>query len=680
MSGHERRRVFFWESVVVYLLAGLFMGLNSCDAPGARSQSQVDRGGGRDVSLVIEMGDAQRTPSADAALGDDDFMVDLCPAPPSCTDRQRLVGCTCVHVNDRRCLRDEDCRHGESCTQATLGVLYCHYEAPPLRRCPGVGCEARLENSVLLGATREKVITPLGFEVLTEAGFDGEELSAWPLTDPSHWRDCGLDGLCPEDPLYRGSDEGEGDGQLQGMWLAGFAHGRPAAYCPAELIGCAGVNCCVSRFAHDELTVQVVLLRQSGVTVAFAVVDTVGMFHSDLDRIAERVKSLGVDLLVMAATHNHEAPDTSGQWGAGVALPQETGRNPRFLARIEAQTVAAVQESLASLVPVYLRAGVIDVGTEGLAISDSRAPYIFNDDLPIVQLVAVAGGDAIATMLSFGNHVEVLWARNRLITSDYPHFVRRHIRDGLAPVRDERTGEQRPALAGTGGVVAFFAGSVGGLITPSQGEILDNAGRPPAERHSFAGADAIGRRIANHVLSALSDGRVSAIDLRDQRLRFATKRYLVPVENQQMRLAAQLLDLIRRDVYNIAMVRGMSVPGLPYILSEVAAVAVGPITFFTAPGEVFSESLCGGFPGRSSTHSPVIGDVAEHRVPAQCGEDGLPEVNGEHPCVIRGDAENPPDWASAPHPPYVYEQRDAGQITNHIYTRYVRRPVISHLG
>jgi hypothetical protein len=363
-----------------------------------------------------------------------------------------------------------------------------------------------------------------------------------------------------------------------------------------------------------------------------------------------------VDLLVMGATHNHEAPDTSGQWGPGVGLPQETGRDARLMRRIEEQTVAGISEAMGALEPIELRAGVIDTGVEGLGISDSRSPYIFNDDLPIVQLVSKASNQAIGTMLSFGNHAEVLWSNNRLITADYPHFVRKYVRDGLGERVHVKSGVTLPALGGTGGVIAFFAGSVGGLINPGGGSILDYAGNEPAQRHSFAAADAIGQRLASKVLIALNDNRISTLDTSTKPLRFATKRYLVPAENDQLRLAAQILDLIRRDVYNVAVVGGANFPGLPYIMSQVAVVSLGGLTFFTAPGEAFPETLCGGYPNRPSTHTPVLGDVAERQTPAECNEGGLPEAGGSYPCLINPDAENPPDWASAPEAPYLYDR------------------------
>ena len=58
---------------------------------------------------------------------------------------------------------------------------------------------------------------------------------------------------------------------------------------------------------------------------------------------------------------------------------------------------------------------------------------------------------------------------------------------------------------------------------------------------------------------------------------------------------------------------------------------------------------------RGHTQTPVVGDRTG-RLPATCDEDGLPveDGSGSSPCIIRADAENPPDWSQAPEEPPGY--------------------------
>ncbi|MFU8806683.1 MAG: hypothetical protein ACNA8W_22940, partial [Bradymonadaceae bacterium] len=472
------------------------------------------------------------------------------------------------------------------------------------------------------------------------------------------WNDCGLDGLCPDDEGYPGPDQGEGDGRMQGMWLAGFSPGRPALYCPEELIGCDAPECCVSKFAHDDLLSQVVVFRQNQTTVAFVVLDVVGYFHTDIETIrAALPEELGVDLLIVASTHNHEAPDTAGQWGPGKPIPTMSGRSPHFMDKIVSQTVAGITEAIAALEPAHISATVIQAGVEGLAIADSRPPYIFDDNLPVVHVTSKATGTTIATLISFGNHAEVLWAGNNYITADYFHFARKYIEEGLDAVHGDGGEELKPALPGLGGVTAMFAGAVGGLINPGRGGAKDYAGNAfdGELRHTFAAADAVGQSLAARVLAATRAGEL--VELENTNLSFAHRQFLSPIVNTVFQLAAYNLRILERDVYNAVRDGNTFFPGPPELLSEVAIVRLGSVSFFTSPGEVFPETMVGGFPGKPRIWDPVVGDVEEHHVAATCDEDGLhtPDDGGTYPCIVKRDQVNPPDWDAAPEGPYVYE-------------------------
>jgi hypothetical protein len=634
--------------VVLAALTVLFAGAAGC-SDGEKQPQTVS-----DAAVDGSAGDS----ALDAESDGDPADAQQCPDVEPCDDGERQVGCRCVTNLDRRCITDADCRPEETCESFEEHKV-CIYEPKPVQVCPGSpGCDQGGDDTFYAGAA-SRVVTPQGFETPTEAGIDDGNLlnfSIGSVTDEV-WNDCGYDGLCPGDEGYSAPDEGEGDGQMQGMWLAGFSNGRPAQFCPDEKIGCDQPDCCVSKYAHDDLKVQVAVVRHNDVTVAFASVDTVGWFHTDLEEIRRRVAERAeVDLVIMAGTHNHEAPDTAGQWGPGSPTPQVSGRDDRFIEGIYAGATDAIVEAVESLEPAEVEATVLDVGVEGLAISDSRPPYIFNDDVPVVRFRSKASSETIATMLSLGQHAEVLWSSNPYITADYPHFVRKYITEGLEAPVDEAGEEQKPALEGLGGVTVFFAGSVGGLINPGQGGAKNYADQAPENDHSYEAADALGQRLASQVLAAVHDGELDQVD--SPQVRFARKEFLTPIENTIFQVAAFVLGVLERDIYNATEIRGRQyAPNPPMLLTEAAVVQLGSVTLFTAPGEVFSETLTGGFPGKGQARTPVIGDVEERRVEASCDEQGLPSdaANATFPCIVKADQENPPDWSAAPDGPYVYE-------------------------
>jgi hypothetical protein len=627
----------------------------------AAACSGDDENNGSNNSTTPDSGTSDDAGSADdsgtttADMGAPDLGPPACEADPMCEDDERQIGCECVQKNDRACFTDADCRPDETC-QEVEGDRICWWEAPPVRVCPGSeGCDAGGDGQLRVGAV-SKIVTPDGFETPRPAGLDdsGAYLNFGPGPNiGDRWRDCGYDNICPDDPDYPGPDEGEGDGLMQGIWIAGFSNGRPAQLCPEELIGCDGPECCVSKWAHDDIRVQIAVVERDDVTIAFAVLDTVGFFHTDIEAIRREVQAAAeVDLLVMAATHNHEGPDTAGQWGPGTTAPSESGRSPRFLDKVRTQTVAGIQEAIAALEPATAEAAIVDEGITGLAMSDSRTPYIYDDNIPVVRFVAEDDGTTIATLLSVANHAEVRWSGNTLLTSDFFHFARKYIEEGLPEVTGDNP---KPALTGFGGVTVMFAGAVGGLINPGRGGALDYADQAPADEHSWEATDAVGQRVAANVLAAAANGEFT--QLADTELRFGTKRFLSGIRNTVFQLAAWVLGILDRDIYNVTGRPNSFSPGDPMVQSQVAVVRLGPVTFFTAPGEVFPETLVGGFPGGPRVQDPTVGDVEEVRVAATCDADGLPTPNddGTNACIVRKDAENPPDWQGAPTDPIYAE-------------------------
>ena len=127
----------------------------------------------------------------------------------------------------------------------------------PALVCPGdVGCESN-EGVLMVGAA-ERVITPTCFESWEDVNGDGY----YDKSEES-FLDCGCDRVCPEDEGWTAADEGEGDGEFQAMWIAGFGDGRPAS----------GV--------HDDLLAGAVVIRSGDTTVALVALDVVGWFYDD---------------------------------------------------------------------------------------------------------------------------------------------------------------------------------------------------------------------------------------------------------------------------------------------------------------------------------------------------------------------------------------------------------------
>lgn len=551
-----------------------------------------------------------------------------CASDADCFGEQRCISDgRCVGRWDRSCASAADCRPDEECRDLG-GAMGCSFPEQPIFVCPSEDERCRDTASQLEAGAAAVAMTPEGFEQPLPEFLDR---GIWFTGDPDiiegdvTFVDCGLDQLCEGDPGYPGPDFGEGDGHMQGAWIAGYDHSRPALrYCPeAEDGRCPADQPWVGEVAHDDVWARTVVLREGEVTVAIVAIDAVGLFYDHHDRVrAKLADGVDIDLLILTSTHVHEAPDAMGQWGPGAAgsdLPVNTGAEPWWLDRIDNKIAESINQAWGQLTPVNIRAAVVDTGVDGLAIGDGRDPWIVDDDFGVMQFTAMDTGDTVATLLNWGNHPEVLDSKNSFITSDYPHYLRTYVENGLPEARrgEELVAEARP---GVGGVAIFLAGALGGLIGPGRHMARNRAGEEFSQG-SFAKAEAVGGQLAELTFDALADARELT-----PRLSFATRRITVPVENSQFHTAIYGLKLFDRDVTNVTLDLPFEGDNIPSAFTQLSLVRIGEATFFTMPGEVFPETVVGGYdPKVDYAFTPVLGDPEV----IQCGDDLLPMGCGE---------------------------------------------------
>lgn len=430
-----------------------------------------------------------------------------------------------------------------------------------------------------------------------------------------------------------------GNGWFDAAWIAGFGSSRPAV----------GVL--------DPIVAAAWAVRAGGRLIGFATIDAVGYHYSEVQQIRAMLAERGLvfDLLIVSATHTHEAPDTMGQWGPGLSgdleLPAGSGAQPRYLAQIRARTVEALVTAVDALEPaelciatasseinpvfasmppeispytVYRMGGAsfdypqapdgIAFQIEGLE-NDWRDPMIINHTLPILQFRR-DDGSVLGTVMNIHSHPESLWARNTKVSSDYPHWVR----VGL-----------EAAFPGSLGI--HVSGSVGGIIGPHDvpvwlrdeagvrqwGPMIDpdsgtpflRAGEPVtgpliAANGTEAKARSLGWAYADLGVAALDDATCH----RSARVDTADREFDMPVHNPQFVLAG-LLGLFPRPFYDargdeLESVTWQAVQGLGQYPSEplgFARTRVGAaklrfspgeeLLLVSAPGEMFSEHILG---------------------------------------------------------------------------------------
>jgi hypothetical protein len=466
--------------------------------------------------------------------------------------------------------------------------------------CPGdAGCASNA--GPLEAGASARDITPTCFELWEDADGNGE----WDRNDEAFY-DCGCDQLCEGDDGWPGADEGEGDGEFQAVWMAGFGNSRPA------------------NGVHDPLWARTVVFRTGDTSVAVVSLDLVGWFYDDALSIRERAAELGadVDLVVVQASHQHEGPDTLGQWGQRVG---KSGVDPAYQAFVIEEAAQSVADAAAAAVPATLHTGAIDTaapfGSKGTwnTVRDSRDPVII-DEMLYTARFAAEDGTTIATMVNWGNHPEVLSSRNLLITSDYADALRRGVEDGV-------TWADGTSTPGLGGVCIYVNASVGGLMTPLGITVSSPDG--DFSDASFEKSDALGYLIAELALQADAAGAPADEPLVSLR----TQQLFLPVENYAFQ-AMFLIGVFDRAIYNYDESQDITEDNTPEVLTEIDLVRLGPIAMLTVPGELSPELAIGGYDG------------------SHVGTDEVQLVDPGN--------SNPPDLAAAPEGPYL-KDRMGGQ-------------------
>lgn len=218
-----------------------------------------------------------------------------------------------------------------------------------------------------------------------------------------------------------------------------------------------------SSGVHDQLSVRALVVDRT----ALVTVDVVGL-HEDLCARVRAAVQPWVDHAVIHATHTHSGP---------VSMPGRLGTEAdrEWLARVEADCVAAVRSAAESREPANIAAGY---GADpNIGHNRRRSDGPVDHALPVIRLER-PNGTTMALLVSYACHPVVLSARNTLLSADYPGVVRRR-------------------LEGATGATALFATSCAGDI--NTGHALDGRPEDP-HRRTFARCEDIGRCIADAAL------------------------------------------------------------------------------------------------------------------------------------------------------------------------------------
>jgi len=337
------------------------------------------------------------------------------------------------------------------------------------------------------------------------------------------------------------------------VWLAGYGHGRRAT----------GV--------HDPLTARAVVLDDGANRIAIVGVDSVGLQLATVRRIRERLPNF--HYVLVASTHDHEAPDVIGIWGA---TPLQNGVDPEYLDLVVERTVKAVRAAEGKLSPAAAKYGTV---REPRLLRDSRLPKVLDDVLRVVVIESTGGNSAkpLGLIVQWNCHPEALGSRNTALTADF-------VASAVAEL------ERRYACP-----VVYVSGALGGLLAPPGGLYRDAAGKP-VPGSTFEYAELYGRDVAAAAARAVD----AASPLQLAPIMAITEQIYVPVENPIYQMA-QTLGVLRRECFlwtGDPRRRGKVPEGderkrSAALETEVGVLRLGELSVACLPGELYPELVYG---------------------------------------------------------------------------------------
>jgi hypothetical protein len=422
--------------------------------------------------------------------------------------------------------------------------------------CPGGPTCASLGDGVLKVGAAKRVYTPTNFETFTDENGDKEWETNEPYTDLNH------------------------NGKFDGVWLFG---GSRAA-----------------MGTTTDVEARAIAFIEGDVSIVIVYIDCIGLLAGDMDIIRNRpeIAALGIDHIVIGATHAHDAPDTVGLWGPGLTT---TGREDFVINALYDAAAGAITEAYQTAQPAHMTIASTllindPMNRQGLTDNfnkDIRDPVIFDPTLTVAQFTkADDPTTTIATIVNWADHPEVAHFAPpdvpATITAHYPHWLRDGVENGVKAADSMFAASDLPGL---GGVTVFVQGALGGQIGSLRGTHPPGPGGVPITVESHAMDQALGTNAAAKALTALATGETVS----DLPLSFKSARFWAKIENTLFHVAFLVHVIGPHELGGYDPNQAIDDTNEPWIPLRATFVQIGPLGIETVPGELHPELWVGGY-------------------------------------------------------------------------------------
>ena len=322
------------------------------------------------------------------------------------------------------------------------------------------------------------------------------------------------------------------------VWISGFGAGR------------------ISRGVRDPVFARALFIDDGHSSLVLVSLDLTGLLKPDIDRIRALVSERYRDRILIASTHNHQAPDTIGYWGFGLGIPLENGVVDEYQNEMIHKTAECINRAIQNARPARFRFGNIDI-PEGYAgnLWFPDDPTSHDSEMGVIR-VEGSDGNAVAILANWACHAEAQLGKGHLISAEFP---------GNFYTEVERL---------SGGVGIFFNGALGGMVIPYPNHWHLRREYDFQDRLEFNAE--LGRVLAEKAEEAVANGLPFGYG--EVQIRLARRDVEIPVEGFLFTMLGRMGVI--RDADRVTAEDRL-------LTTEVYAVGLGPATIVTVPGEIF---------------------------------------------------------------------------------------------
>lgn len=351
--------------------------------------------------------------------------------------------------------------------------------------------------------------------------------------------------------------------------------------------------------------------------------DIVGMTRVEVNKIRSMImasdKIKGCKCINFSCTHSHSGIDTLGYWGKPnlVSIPSD-GKDPEYMEMLMNNAVKVAEEAYANRKAGKLYSGNITI-KDGLR---TRRGFIDKHEVLSRFRFVPEDGSKDIWILNFGGHPNSLGGGNRMLSGEYPYFMREQI-----------AGEN-------GADVLFGIGAIGAM----DAAMLD-------EKDNVNCIKLQAKMIADAALKIDND-----VELKPE-MKLLQQSFYLPVGNYVLTLLA-MRHVMSFNAYpcpesdtNIAM------------MTEMTYMSIGGIKVLLLPGESFVSTVYGGY---------MSADVAPTGKGPEINPTPLAEIANDPNLIVFGVSNDmtgyvvpPNDFILNPTQPYLNGVKDKNGLNHY---------------